>query len=296
MRIVLLLTATVLFVASSNAATVDYTQQIQTARAERIDELTKSDGWLSLIGLHFIEPGSNTVGRAPGNQIPLAAGPAQFGTIVLSPTGIATFTAAPDAEIRIDGQTAHTAELHPDGRGMKHTLVTSGSVSFFLIERGGRLALRVKDSHADRRTHFLGLNYFPTDASWRIEAQWVPFEPPKMISITNVLGNVMQERATGKAVFQRDGKTYELTPVVESPDGPLFFIFADATSGASTYQMRFLDADQPKDGKVILEFNLAENPPCAFTPFATCPLAPKENHLALAVTAGEKSYRSEHSP
>ena len=252
--------ATSLFVASGHCATVDYAQRIQTARTERLTELTKSDGWLSLIGLHFLEPGSSTVGRGAGSQIVLAAGPAHFGTIVVSPEGIVTFTPAPETEVTIDGQTAHTTVLHPDGQGMRHTLVMSGSVSFFLIERGGRLALRVKDSNADRRTHFFGLDYFPTDTSWRIEARWVPFVPPKMISITNILGYVMQEKATGKAVFERDGKSCELTPVVESPNGPLFFIFADATSGESTYQMRFLDADQPKDGKVVLDFNRAENP------------------------------------
>jgi uncharacterized protein len=293
-RKALLLAAGFLAAAFANAADDAYTQQVQAARAERVAELTKPDGWLTLVGLHFLEAGENTIGSAAGCQIVLAAGPAHFGTVVLSPAGAATFTPAPGADVRIDGQPAHVTELHPDGQGTRHTLVTSGTVSFFLLERGGRLALRVKDSEAARRTHFLGLDYFPADPSWRVEAQWVPFDPPREIPITNVLGNVSREKATGKAVFQRDGRTYELTPVVEGPGEPLFFIFADLTSDASTYHMRFLDAQQPSNGKVVLDFNLAENPPCGFTPFATCPLPPKENHLTLAVTAGEKVYRGAH--
>jgi uncharacterized protein len=293
LRTALLLAAGVLSAVPAHAAD-EYAQRIQSARTERAAELTKADGWLTLIGLHFLGLGANAVGTAPDNQIVLAAGPAHVGTVALSPSGSAVFTAAADADVRIDGKPAQTAELHPDGQGTRHTLVSSGTVSFFLIERGGRLAMRVKDSGAGRRTHFLGLDYFPTDPSWRIEAQWVPFDPPRQIPITNVLGNVSLEKATGKAVFQRDGRTYELTPVVEGPGEPLFFIFADTTSDATTYHMRFLDADQPRDGKVVLDFNLAENPPCAFTPFATCPLPPKENHLALAVTAGEKNYCGAH--
>jgi uncharacterized protein (DUF1684 family) len=287
--------AAFLLIASSPlAAADDYPQQVRAERTQRVAELTKADGWLTLIGLHFLEPGSNSVGSAAGNRIVLAVGPAQLGTVVLSAAGAATFTAAAGAEVSIDGKPSNSADLHPDGQGMRHTLVTSGTVSFFLLERGGRLALRVKDSEAERRTRFLGLDYFPVDPSWRIEARWVPFDPPREIPITNVLGNVSREKATGKAVFQRGGRSYELTPVVEGPGEPLFFIFADLTSDVSTYHMRFLDADQPKDGKVILDFNLAETPPCGFTPFATCPLPPKENHLDLAVTSGEKSYRGRH--
>ena len=280
--------------ATSPAAGGDYASQIMAERSERVAELTKADGWLTLIGLHFLEAGATTVGSAPGNRIILAAGPGHFGTVTLSGAGEATFTAAGGTAVSIDGKPATSGVLHPDGQGTRHTLVASGTVSFFLLERGGRLALRVRDSEAERRVHFLGLDYFPIDPSWRIEAQWVPFDPPREIPITNVLGNVLKEKATGKAVFRREGRTYELTPVFEGPGEPLFFIFADRTSDVSTYHMRFLDADQPRDGKVILDFNQAETPPCGFTPFATCPLPPKENHLDVAVTSGEKSYRGRH--
>lgn len=272
----------------------DYTALIENWRAQRAGRLTAPDGWLTLTGLHFLQPGENTVGSAPENQIVLASGPAKFGIATLSADGKVSFKATPESSAQVGGQPAGIVEMRPGGEG-KPTLVTAGTVSFFVIERGGRMALRVKDSATVRRTGFLGIDYFPVDPSWRIEAQWIPFNPPREVAITNMIGNVSQQKVPGKAVFQRDGRTYELLPIVEGPNEPLFFVISDATSGQETYlAARFLDADPPKDGKVVLDFNRAVNPPCAFTPFATCPLPPKENQLSLAVTAGEKKYRGEH--
>ena len=162
------------------------------------------------------------------------------------------------------------------------------------MQRGEELYLRVKDSASDRRKHFTGLDYFPLDPAWRIEAQWVSFDPVRQVNITNVLGQVSPAPVPGKAVFTREGRTFELLAIDEGADEPLFFVLSDQTSGAETYAAsRFLYAERPKDGKIVLDFNRAENPPCAFTPFATCPLPPKENQLALRVTAGEKVYRGE---
>jgi uncharacterized protein (DUF1684 family) len=293
-RASILAAATLLLAPAAQAAEPSYAGKVDSLRAERLAELTKPDGWLSLIGLHFLQQGSNSIGSAADNQVVLAAGPAHMGTAVVGPLGGVVFTPAPGANVLVDGKTVEAVPLSPSGTGSKATSVSSGSVSFFVIERGGRLALRVKDSSSERRIHFLGLDYFPTDPSWRIQAKWVPFDPVREVPITNILGNVSQERVPGKAVFERAGKTYELVPLQESPSDPLFFIISDATSGNTTYRMRFLGAEPPKDGTVILDFNLAENPPCGFTPFATCPLPPKENRLPLAVTAGEKAYRGSH--
>lgn len=294
LKSLLILSSLLLTGGSLCAAGVDYAGELDVTRAKRVEQLTKPDGWLTLIGLHFLQPGPNTLGTAPDNSLVLAAGPVHFGVAELSAAGTITFTAAAGADAWIDGAPSPAAELKLGGEDRKPTLVTAGAVSFFVIERGGRKALRVKDSAAARRTHFLGLDYFATDPSWRIEARWVPFATPRNVPITNIAGNTTVHQIPGKAVFQRDGVTYELLPLVEGPDDPLFFIFADSTSGEQTYQMRFLDADPPKDGTVVLDFNLAENPPCAFTPFATCPLPPKENRLTLAITAGEKNYRGAH--
>jgi hypothetical protein len=170
-----------------------------------------------------------------------------------------------------------------------------GTLSIHVIDRGGKKALRVKDSEAERRTRFAGIEHFPVDPAWRIEAEWVPFDRPRAVPIKNILGQESDALVLGEAVFGRDGHTLRLLPIQEAPDGPLFFIISDLTSGAETYgAARFLYADPPRDGKVTLDFNRAINPPCAFTPFATCPLPPKENRLPIAVTAGEKDYRGEH--
>jgi uncharacterized protein len=288
------LAAAILILSSAApAAAADYGQQVEAARAERVAELTKPDGWLTLIGLHFLQLGANTIGRANDNQIVLAAGPSHLGTAALSADGKVTFAPAPGADAKIDGQTVGVVDLRVEDDDAKPTVVTSGTVSFFLIKRGEKVGLRVKDTEAAPRKRFVGLDYFPTDPAWRIEASWVPFDPPREMPITNILGNVSLEKVPGKAVFQSNGRTYELFPVLEGPDQPLFFIFSDATGGKGTYHMRFLDAESPKSGKVVLDFNLATNPPCAFTPFATCPLPPKENRLTLAVTAGEKIYRGD---
>ena len=277
------------------AADSPYVNELAEARAARVARLTTPDGWLTLIGLHFLKNGENTVGSAKDNTVVLAAGPAHLGTVTLAADGKVSLALAPEVDARVDGQPARAGEMRLGAAGKKPTLVTFGTVSFFVIDRGGKKALRVKDSAADRRTHFLGLDYFAADESWRIVARWVPFEKSRLLPITNMLGQTAPEPVPGKAVFEREGKTYELLPIDEGPGEPLFFVIADATSGKETYGGgRFLYADAPKDGKIVLDFNRTQNPPCAFTPFATCPLPPKENRLPFAVTAGEKNYRGGH--
>ncbi len=290
MKFSTLLLAGLLAATSARAVTDEsYAQTIDAARTKRVTELTKPDGWLTLIGLHFLQPGENTIGRAAVNKVVLTGGPDRLGTATLGADGSVRFIPVPAAKVRIDGEPA--AGPVPLVAGRKATQVSAGTVTFFLIERGGKLALRVRDSEAERRAHFVGLNYFPLDPTWRVEAKWVPFASPREVPIVNMLGDTSIQKVTGKAVFERDGKTYELLPMTDGADKPLFFVIADGTSGQTTYQMRFLYTDAPKDGKVVLDFNRAQNPPCAFTLYATCPLPPKENRLAVAITAGEQSYR-----
>ena len=268
-----------------------YVKEIESWRSERVQQLTKPDGWLTLIGLHFLKPGENTLGTAPDNAVVLAKGPAHLGSVTLGADGTVKVVFNPGTGAQVEGRDALAAVLHDDKHGHP-TMVSVGTVSFYLIDRGGKKALRVKDSEAERRTHFLGVDYFPIDPTWRIEAQWVPFDKPREISIRNILGDVSPALILGKAVFTREGRTYELWPIQEAPDETLFFVISDQTSGDQTYEAaRFLYAAPESGGKVVLDFNRAQNPPCAFTPFATCPLPPKENQLTLAVTAGEKKYR-----
>ncbi len=270
-----------------------YVASIEQWRIGRIQRLTRPDGWLSLIGRHPLEHGTFSVGAAAGNAIRLAAGPAQLGTITYADDGKVTFALADGVEATIDGTTARRAELslaedHP-------TYVRSGTVNFYVMDRSGQLFLRVRDSESPRRRNFTGIESYPVDPAWRIEARWVPFDPPRQITITNVIG--LHEPATvpGKAVFEIEGRTCELLAIDEDPAEDLFFVLTDPTAGTETYEAcRFLYAKRPVDGRITLDFNKVYNPPCAFTPFATCPLPPKENVLPLPLRAGEKKYLGPH--
>ncbi len=271
-----------------------YEDELNAERAARVQRLTAPDGWLSLIGLHFLASGDNTVGSAPDNQVVLAAGPARLGNVAVDASGRARLQVTPGVEVRVNGAPVLAAELG-DGRTGRPVTATCGTVSFFVIERGGRLALRVRDTESKRRQEFAGIEYFPADPTWRIDAVWEPYERPREVPIKNILGQESKALVLGRAVFTRDGHTIGLLPLQESPDDPLFFVISDLTSGEETYAAaRFVYADPPRDGRVVLDFNRAINPPCAFTPFATCPLPPKENEMPIAVTAGEKDYRGEH--
>jgi uncharacterized protein (DUF1684 family) len=278
------------------AATPDaYQQSIETWRAARVARLTAPDGWLSLTGLEWLREGPNQVGTAPDNDIVLQAGPAHLGVITLANNGQVNIQLTPGSAATIDGKVAQQAtlidDMHVQGDAQP-TKVAFGTASFYVIDREGRKALRVKDTEAATRKHFLGIDYFPIDASWRIVADWVPFDPPHELKIGSVIGTIDTVKVPGKAVFHRDGHTFELLPYQEEPGGELFFVLADRTSGHETYgAARFLYAALPQNGKVVLDFNKAYNPPCSFTPFATCPLAPPENRLDLRITAGEKKYR-----
>ncbi|MBD8880457.1 MULTISPECIES: DUF1684 domain-containing protein [Rhodanobacter] len=280
-----------------------YTHEIEQWRADRVARLTGPDGWLSLIGLEWLHEGANRVGSAANNDIVLKAGPAHLGTVTLAADGAVRVALDKDSGATVDGKPVAEAALVDDMHAAANsgpTIVRFGNASFFVIDRDGRKALRVKDVDAEARRGFLGIDYFPIDASWRIEADWVPFVPEHDLEIGTAIGTIDKVKVPGKAVFRRDGHTFELLPYQEEPGGELFFVIADKTSGKETYgAARFLYAALPAGGvatpgKVVLDFNKAYNPPCAFTPFATCPLAPPENRLDVAVTAGEKKYRGGH--
>ena len=270
----------------------NYSREIEQWRAQRIARLTAADGWLSLIGLHWLEPGPNTLGSAADNAIVLAKAPPHLGMIDWRADGSLVLQLKPGSGARVDGEAKSQAILRDD-RDANPTGVSFGSINFVVIDRGGCKALRVRDSEADTRAQFGGIESFAVDPSWRIVADWIPFDPPQTLETANVIGQMERYPVPGKAVFERDGRTHELLPVVEVPgDTQLFLMFADGTSGRETYgAARFLYADPPGDGKIVLDFNKAYNPPCAFTAFATCPLAPPENRLDLRVTAGEKKYK-----
>jgi len=280
---------------SAPATSADYDHSIETWRAARVARLTTPDGWLTLIGRHQLAPGANTVGAAPDNSIKLAAGPPYLATVTLGPDRAVTFAPAPGALMEIDGARVG-APVGLDYQGEKPTRVTFGTANFYVMQRGENLFLRVRDTTAATLRNFAGLDYFPLDPAWRIEAQWVPFDPPHQVNITNMIGVTEPAPVPGKAVFTWQGHTVELLPIDEGGDD-LFFVLTDLTAGEETYgASRFLYAPRPKpgEGKIVLDFNRMQNPPCAFTAFATCPLPPKENRMPFRVTAGEKKYHGQH--
>ncbi|HET6433034.1 DUF1684 domain-containing protein [Dyella sp.] len=288
---------------SQGSSRQDVVQQVEQWRAQRLAGLTAPDGWLSLIGLEWLRAGDNRVGSAADNDVVLAAGPAHLGVVHVGDDGAVGIQLAPGSGATVDGKDVAQAplidDMHATGDAAP-TTVRFGTASFYVIDRDGRKALRVKDANAATRTGFRGIESFPIDPQWRIEAQWVPFVPPEKLEIGSVIGTIDAVDVPGKAVFQRDGRTFELRPYQEEPGGELFFVIADRTSGKETYgAARFFYAALPaggvtRPGTVVLDFNRAYNPPCAFTPFATCPLAPPENRLDIAVTAGEKKYGEGH--
>lgn len=299
-RTSLFVAAAILGVATVQAADIDsYKHSIEQWQAGRVERLTAPDGWLSLIGLEWLKEGANRVGSAADNDIVLSAGPAHLGVVTLAHDGGMRIALDKDSGATIDGKAVTEAALVDDlhaGADAAPTRVSFGTASFYVIDRDGRKGLRVKDTEAPTRKHFVGIDAFPIDPSWRIEATWVPAAPGETLEMGSVIGTIDKYPVPGKLEFTRDGKHFEILPVIEVPgDAQYFIVFADRTSGKETYgAARFLYIDPPKDGKVVLDFNKAYNPPCAFTPFATCPLAPPENRLDLRVTAGEKNYRGSH--
>ena len=271
-----------------------YRQQIEKARAARVERLKAPSGWLTLVALNWLKEGKNTIGSANDNSIVIAKLPPHFCTITL--TGGKALLQLLSGEGMVLREAAKVPVEMLDDSHDKPTTPRVGPVSFYLVERNGQHGLRVKDSDAPTRTNFLGIDYFDIDPSWRVEAKWEAYDPPREVDEPNILGKVDKVVVPGAAVFTRDGKMYRVEPVIETPgDKNLFLVFADKTSGPETYgAARFLYTDPPKDGKVILDFNTAYNPPCAFTPYATCPLPTAQNRLGLRVTAGEKKYRGGH--
>jgi uncharacterized protein (DUF1684 family) len=259
-----------------------YRAQIEEWRRQREAALTADGGWLTVTGLFWLHEGANTFGSASssasGKDIVLPADPAvKDGAFDLHNGKVA---------LRMDGQ---TRELRPDSMA-KPDVVTLGSLTMFAIRRGDKYGIRLKDNNSRLRKEFTGLHYFPAGEDYRIRTRLVP--DAKKIPILNILGQVEDTPSPGYVDFELRGQKLRLTPVQESPN-ELSFIFRDLTAGKETYGSgRFLDADLGKDGDVVLDFNKAYNPPCAFTPYATCPLPPKENRLAVRIEAGELKYGS----
>jgi uncharacterized protein (DUF1684 family) len=270
--------------------------EIESWRAQRLAGLTAADGWLTLVGLYWLKPGENTLGREPGNTIVLDhPGLARkAGSFVLEHDQ-ARFKALTDAGVTLDGEPVTQVNLKPDTSGAP-TVLASGTLRFLIIERAGRLGVRVRDVEHPLRTHFPGLDNFPVDAEWARLARFHAYVPAKRIPIVNVLGMIVDMDSPGYLTFEAAGREWRLDALSESADSDeLFLMFADATSGRESYGAgRFLYVPLPVAENVLVDFNKAYNPPCAFNEFATCPLPPQQNRLTLRIEAGERSYQAAH--
>jgi uncharacterized protein (DUF1684 family) len=280
--------------AEAPSDTTGFTAELARFHAEREQRLQSDTGWLTVAGLYWLVPGENPFGTAADNliRLPASSAPAHAGSFVLDGDRVRVRVAG-EVTVTTNGEPVHELELVSDRDG-KPTLLTLADLRLFVIHRTKGFAVRLRDLNAPARRTFQGIESYPADPSWRVTGRLLAGSPPAALVIPSVIGTVDTMASPGAVEFERAGKKYRLHPVIEdSASGELFFIFKDQTTGEETYPGgRFLYADAPApSGTVILDFNRAVSPPCAFTAFATCPLPPPENALALRVTAGEK-YRS----
>lgn len=268
-----------------------YVQSIEKWRSAEAADLQKDNGWLTLTGLYWLKEGSNSIGVGPAFDVRLTDNfkSGKFGEIDFH-QGVAKLRVANGVEAMVEGKPVSTVILTSDAQG-KPTEVHTGSQTFYLIQREDRFAIRLKDSQSKARLTFQGQHWFPVDESYKVTAHLEAFPAPKELLVPNKIGGHFKMKSPGLLKFVLQGKKCSLQPVVEN-DGSLFLIFRDQSNDHETYSAgRFLNAPKPVNGEAVLDFNQAENPPCAFTPFATCPLPPPGNDLAVAVAAGEKRYK-----
>jgi uncharacterized protein (DUF1684 family) len=280
----------------------DATWQKDTAawRAAHKADLLKPDSWLSLAGLEWLQPGDNSVGSATGDKIHLAAGPAHLAVLHLDGE---TVTLNPPAggfppDFLVAGAPAKSQSLRAEANNDKVSPhLTIGTLNMYVIRREARFALRIKDSHSPAIVGFHELKWYAPDPAYRVTARWIPYSPHKTIALVTLVGTSYDQPVPGAAEFTLAGKTFRLEPVLEDPAvAKLFFILRDPTSASTTYRAcRFLYTGFPtngldKPGELVLDFNRLENPPCAYTPYSTCPLPPQGNRLPIPLPVGEKRY------
>ena len=266
-----------------------YQQSVEKWRQNYEAKLKADDGWLTVSGLIWLHEGENRFGSAPGNDVvlPSAAVPANAGHFDLH-AGKTVVHVNPGVAITMGGKPVESAELRPDS---KTDRLKIGDLTFFVHATGNRFAIRLKDKNSKLRKDFTGLHWYPVSEKYRFNARFVAYDSPRKMEIETMLGDHEKLDIVGYVTFSLGGKEYRLDAEKDDNTGGLFIVFRDLTSTKETYQAaRFLDTDQPKDGRVELDFNKAYNPPCAYNPYTTCPLPSPGNRLQVKIPAGEKRY------
>jgi uncharacterized protein (DUF1684 family) len=256
-------------------AAMTYPETVRLWRAQHEAKISSETGWLSYAGLFWLKEGGNRTGSGSDCEIVLPKGAPRHAGSFLFHAGKAQFRDAAGV----------VRDVKSDVPGPPDIVEIAG-VKLHVVKRGERFGVRMRDPNSEYRRNFKGLKWYSVKESYRVTAKFVEYPQPKMVKVTNILGDVDEEPSPGYAVFELLGKKMELEPVRE--DDQLFYTFKDLTSGKTTYPaVRFLYSDLPKNGHVVLDFNLAHNPACAVTAYATCPLPPRKNHLPVAIEAGE---------
>jgi uncharacterized protein len=279
-----------IFIISTNAQS-SHKSEIQKWRKAHETEIKGENSWFSLAGLFWLKNGVNTIGHGKNFDIQLTENfkNGKFGELLFQ-NGTATLKVENGVEALTEGILISEMVLISDVN-QKQTVVKTGSQSFYLIKREDKFGVRLKDKNTKARLNFKGLKWFPIDPKLKVIADFEPFSEPKEILIPNMLGGTFRMKSEGILKFKLNGKSFSLQPVEEN--GKFFIVFRDLTSKTQTYGVgRFLYAEKSKDNKIILDFNKAENPPCAYTTFATCPIPPQQNRLKIAIKGGERRYHN----
>jgi uncharacterized protein (DUF1684 family) len=286
--------------AADTQTPANWQTELTAWRAERAKNLQAPNGWLSLVGLDWLKSGDNSVGSAANNALKLKSQAVPYlGIVRLNSNSIDLLPPANGYPkgLQVDGKApANPQPLAADDTG-KPTKITISTLLVTVIHRGDQFGLRIRDSQSPTRTGFHGLKWYPPDTALRVKGQWTPYNPPLRRKVPTILGTEIEADVPGKVTFTINGQSLSLEPILEEPtDKELFFIVKDTTTQDKSYGAgRFLYTPFPSNGltqpgDLWLDFNRLENPPCAYTPYATCPLPPPQNRLQVALPAGEQRY------
>ena len=270
-RILWLLACGLLLVAAD-----PHTQAVEEWR-KKYEEGLKAPytGWLSVAGLYWLNPGENTAGAAEGNDVVLPRGAAKVGVFLFC-----------GGTVRFRPLTGAVQAMRTDSSGTPDVLEIDG-MRLVAIERNGKFGIRLRDAESKMRQEYTGSIWYPIRAKYKVRAKFIPHPYKRTVNFTDMTGNTQKMVSPGLVEFVLNGQTLRLEPVED--EGQLFFVFKDRTANKGTYAAgRMLYAPLPKDGVTEIDFNIAKNPPCVFTPYATCPLPPKGNILPVLIEAGER--------
>lgn len=267
-----------------------YVATIEGWHRQRVQSLKSEEGWLNLAGLFWLKPGVNTFGSDSQNDLIFPSkAPSRMGVLVLD-NGVVKAQISADGGVTSNGR-ALAEQVIFGGEEKEPPVLAWQSLRWFVIKRGDRYAVRLRDLDSELVRNFPGIERYPVDARWRVEATAeVPF-PPQTVKITDVVGTVSQQNVAANLIFKVGDQTYKLAATDSGKQ--YFVVFADATNGHETYgsgRFLYVEKSSPNSNKVWLDFNKATNPPCAFTAYATCPLPPKQNFLPVGIPAGEKNF------